>query len=223
MDVGDAKRADAAEPLAVEQRAVHLQAAEGIGAVEDDDLDVALKAGLHRVAHDNVERVGAHTDVLQINHERVEAGELGLGGLAVGAVQGIDGQAGASVHRVGDVGAGLVGAVDAVLGAEERDEPDVWRAAEDINRALAAPVHAGGMCEQADALADDGVETLRLQHINAEHHRKDCGLRRRHCRARGPHWHGRLCRTGRRGAGGRATAGDAEQEGTRQHKGAERE
>ena len=76
-----------------------------------------------------------------------------------------------------------------------------WRAAQDIEGALPAAVHTGGMREQADFLAGDRLETFGLEHVDAEHHARKF-FRRRHLRGRP---HGPLGRRGFLRRLGRAT------------------
>jgi hypothetical protein len=185
VHIGDAEGADITLPLGVERRAVDLETAEGIGAVEHDDLHALLEAGGHGTEHGAGESVGTGADVLQVDDEGVEALEHGRGRLAGGAVHRIDRQAGGGVPGVAEVGAGHELAVEAVLGREEGDELRLRRAAQDIEGALPAAVHTGGMREQADFLAGDRLETFGLEHVDAEHHARKF-FRRRHRRGR-PH------------------------------------
>ena len=162
-------RADAAHVFGVKRRAVHLQATERIGPVEHDDLHAILEARVHRVAQDHIERVGTHADVLQVDDERIEPLQLLRGGLAVLAVERIDRQPGAGVEAVVEIHPGGDRAVDAVLGREEGDQLGLRRAEQDVERALAPAVHAGGVGEQADFLAGHGGKIVRLEHIDAQH------------------------------------------------------
>ncbi len=103
------------------------EAAEGVGAVEEDDLEVVVVLGLlggccfEEVAGGGFVSPEADARVLEVDDDGVEAGELGVGGVAVGvvgAVEADDGEVG------GEVGFGLlVGGVllggEAVFGGEE--------------------------------------------------------------------------------------------------------
>jgi hypothetical protein len=168
VDVGHHELSNSAEELAVEERSVDFVSAEWIRTIEDDDFDAVLEAGLERVLHDDRKRVGADADVLEIDEHRIEILELGLGGLAVFAVEGIGRQAGAFVDEVADVFAGGDLAVDAVFGTEEGDEFDVGSGAEDVDRGDAGAVYARRMGEEADAFTGDGSEVLCGEDIDAE-------------------------------------------------------
>ena len=69
MHVRDAVTADPALQFGVQDRAVHLQAAQGIGPVEDHDLGPVPEAALDRVLHADREGVRANADVLQIDRK----------------------------------------------------------------------------------------------------------------------------------------------------------
>ena len=171
MHVGHAECADATHELGVEGRAVNFQSAQRIGSVEQDHFNVVFKTRLHRVTHDDVKRVGAHADVLQVDHERIDVAQLCFGRFAVFAVQRIHRQSAASVDNVGHIFTRSLKAVESVFRGKKRDELGVGRAAEHIDGALAVAVDAGRMGQQADLLPGDGVKFCQLEHVDAEHHR----------------------------------------------------
>ena len=175
VDVGHAEGADVAHPGGVERRAVDLEAAEGIGAVEDDDLFAVFEAGLDGELHRAGERVAARADVLQVDDEGIDVLQLGGGGLEAfafvgdAAVERIDHDAGARIDLVGIFFLGGEIAVDAVFAGVEGDEFHAGRAAEDLDGADAVAVDAGGVGEEADAFALHGGETLGFEDVDPEH------------------------------------------------------
>ncbi len=101
--------------------------ADGVGAVEDDDLEgvvvlVALGGGgFEEVAHGGFVGPEADAGVLKVDDYGVEVFEGVVGGAAVGvfgSVEADDGEVGGGVGVVGDFGV-VVGAGDAVFGGEE--------------------------------------------------------------------------------------------------------
>ena len=172
VHVGDAEGADVAEEIGVHGRAVGLEAAQRIGAIEDNDFDAVFKAGGHGALHGADKRVAACADVLQIDDECVEVLELGLGRLAsLAVVERADGEAGAFVAVVVEVFPSGKFAVDAVFDGEKGDEFDAGSAAEDVGGGNAAAIDTRRMREEAEAFAFHGGETVGLQDVDAEEER----------------------------------------------------
>ena len=76
-------------------------------------------------------------------------------------------QAGVLVHAGLDLAAGIDVAAHAVLRRVERDELDVRRLEENVDRGAQLAVHARGVGDQADALAFQARETAVPQDFDA--------------------------------------------------------
>ncbi len=81
------------------------------------------------------------------------------------AVQGVDRQAGLLIFSVRNFF--VRDAANAVLRRKQRDQFDVWRFAQDIDRLAAAAIASGVISYQTDAQAGQLFETVALQHIDA--------------------------------------------------------
>ncbi len=144
--------------------AADLFAADGVGAVEDDDLErvvvVALFGcgGFEEVADDGLVGVAADAGVLEVDDDGVEVFELVVGGAFVAVVGAVEG---GYVKACGGVGFGgevfgVLRAEDAVLGGEEGGELCVGEGSgevgvEDVYGAAVVGVEAGLVGEEAEA------------------------------------------------------------------------
>ena len=111
--------------------------------------------------------VGVETtaDVLNVEDESVDFGELVSGRFAAFAVKTINGKAGAFIDAVGN---GFVEvAVDAVLGTEEHLEMHVGRVVEHVNRRIAAVTAASWIRDEADAQSFELGEVVPGQDVDA--------------------------------------------------------
>src|SRR5205823_13163251 len=98
---------------------VHACAVDGICAVAHEEFQVGLSRGLQTIAQRGEISIKAATNVLNIEHERVEVPQLFQLRRAARAVKTVNWQAGLFVHAVADV---LVErAANAVLRAEQED------------------------------------------------------------------------------------------------------
>src|SRR5204862_821985 len=84
-------------------RAFHACAVDGIYAVEHEEFQVCLSRGLQTIAHRGDISIKAATNVLNIEHERVEVLQLFQLRRAARAVKTVNWQAGLFVHAVADV------------------------------------------------------------------------------------------------------------------------
>ena len=124
--VRDGHRVEADERLVARLHQRPLGAvADGVRPVEDDEREAGLGRRLHRVAHRRDVGVEPGADVLHVEHEHVEAAELGLRRLLGLTVEAVDRDVGLRPAR--DGGAGLGRPADAVLGAEQGAERHVRR------------------------------------------------------------------------------------------------
>ena len=105
----------------------------------------------------------------------LQPGDHLRGRFAVRAIDGIDGQAGGRVFRIGDVGAGIGVAPHPVLGGKELLQPDFRRVVQDVDGGTEVPVHAAGVGHQADTFADEAFEAAGLQHFDAGFHLRGRG------------------------------------------------
>ena len=149
------------------ERALDLLAAERVGAVEHHHRDAHLGAGAHHQAEGGDEGVGAAAHVLDVVDHDVHALEHLPGGLAGAAEEGVHRQAGVRVLAGLDLAAGVDVPAHAVLGGVERDEPDVGGFEEDVDGGAQLAVHAGGVGDQADALALEAGEVAVAQDLDA--------------------------------------------------------
>lgn len=142
------------------------ETADGIDAIEDEEGEIVFRGGFHGEAHGRDIGVEAGADILNIEDERIEAGELIGGGFAaVFAVKAVDGEASFGVGFVVDVFIGF--AADAVFGAEEGDEVDVGGLVEEVDGGGAGAIAAGVIGDEAEALVFEGGEILGLEGIDA--------------------------------------------------------
>jgi hypothetical protein len=115
----------------VQHGPLNRDAADRIGAVEHEHLDLSRRGLLHHVGQRRHVRVEARADVLQVDHHRVETGQRFCSGpaLCAGAVQGVNRQAGLFVVRGRHVASrmprmpcsGLNSAASLTFGAERAD------------------------------------------------------------------------------------------------------
>lgn len=175
VDVGDVVEADEGVDGGVEARAFDADAAERIGAVEDDGLNVVLGAFVHDVTERADEGVGTIAEVLDIVDDGVEAGEHFLGGMAMigrgRIIKRIDRQAGLGIATIVEFLAGAGQSVDAVFGAEEFDQLVVSCAltgVENGDGGTALGIGAGGIGDEADSLAFKCGEICFFEFVDAE-------------------------------------------------------
>ena len=144
-----------------EHHPLDLRAADRIGAVADDDLEALLARRLQAVRHRVDVGVDAHADVLEVDHERVEAVQhLGRRFPRL-AVQRVDGHAADLVmgvprldHVVLHVGP------EPVLWPEDRGEPCARVRQQPVGDVARAGVHGGRVADDPDPAA---VEAVRRQ------------------------------------------------------------
>jgi hypothetical protein len=151
-------------------RTLHAHAADGIHAVENDEFFLRKGGGLEGDAERGGVGVEAGADVLDIENKGVEVAELlrlgrvgpenGGGVVGVGlagrafrgvAVEAVNREFGFFVDGVADFFVGRP--ADAVLGAEEGDEFEVFRGVEQIDGAAAVAVAAAVVGDETDAQA----------------------------------------------------------------------
>ena len=121
-----------AELSLVQHGAFDLEPVDGIRPIQHDDRNLPLGGLLHGIGHRRHVGVEAGTDVLEVDHERVDAVEHRRRRPAALAVEGVDRQAGLGVcfGRHGRV----EHTANAVLGTEERHELDVLGVVQQIDR-----------------------------------------------------------------------------------------
>ncbi len=119
MDVRHGELAHEGNPLLLDARPFHALPPERVGPVQHDEFQVVLARRLHAARHRGKVRVRAAADVLQIEHQRIQAAEHVGRRLARHAVERIRRQTRERVAPRGHVGAGQFGAVEPVLGGEQ--------------------------------------------------------------------------------------------------------
>ena len=153
----------------VEERAAHRHAIDRVGAVEHDESHAVLGARFHAVPHRRDIGVEAATDVLDVEHDRVDALQHLLRRLACLAVERPDRQARRVVLAVAD--AFLVElALQSVLGREDRDELDGRKVRKDVDRATAVRGEAGVVRHEADLAAFELLAVVAREHVDAAEH-----------------------------------------------------
>lgn len=168
VEVGDGRDVgDMGFEAGLDEAAFDAIAAEGVGAVEDDEFLVSVGAPFDAVSESREIRVGAGAVVLQIEDQRVDVGEHFFGGFVGFAVEGEGGEASASVAFVGDDVAGVFIAVDAVFGAEECDEFDLFGVVENVDRGDEVGIDGGGVGDEAEAFALEFFEVVVAQDVDA--------------------------------------------------------
>ena len=164
-------------------RTLHAHAADGIHAVENDEFFLRKRGGFEGNAERGGVGVEAGAEVLDIENKGVEVAELlGLGrvgpengGSVVGvglagrafrgvAVETVNRELGFFVDGVADLFVGRP--ADAVFGAEERDEFQVFRGVKQIDGAAAVAIAAAVIGDETDAQAAEAGEVLAHQHVD---------------------------------------------------------
>ena len=153
------------EFIGVGHRSLRFNAADGVRAVEHVDGNFRARRFFHDVAERGDVCVEARADILNIEDERVELFQvLGLRSARL-AVERIDRQSGLLVLRVRDFVVNQT--AYAVLRRKERDEFDVRRFAQHVNRRSPATVAPGVVRHQPDAQPRELFEPVALKHVNA--------------------------------------------------------
>jgi hypothetical protein len=154
--VGDRDPADERAVAGEDGAALDVDAADGVRAIEDDDLDAGLGARLHHVEERPDVGVVARADVLDVVDHGVDAGEH-LGARVqrrlAGAVERVHRQPGHRVARLADADHVLGVAADAVLGAKQADELDAVARVEEVDDVAELDVDGRRVDEERDALA----------------------------------------------------------------------
>lgn len=143
VDAGEVAFAD-------EEGAIHGEAADGVDAVEDDEADACLGGGVHGKGHGGDVGEEAAADVLHVEDEGVEVGELfGLRFAEVDAgVEAVDGEAGGFVEAALKVA--FSDAAEAVFGGEEGGELAVGSLVKEVDGGLAVTGAAGLVGDEAE-------------------------------------------------------------------------
>ena len=142
------------------------EGADGVGAVEDDEADFGGGGGFEAMGEGGDVGVEAAADVLDVENEGVEAGELGGGGGAAVAIEAVDGEAGGGVGGVGDFRLVEV-ATDTVFGGEEGNEGEIFGLVEEVDGGASVAVVAAGVGDEADAEAVELAEVVAGEDVNA--------------------------------------------------------
>ena len=141
--------------------------AERIRTVEDQHGDAVLAQRLEHVRDRPEIGVKARADVLKIADDDVQIGEHGAGRAEMFAVQAVNGQPGAGIHHRGDAFGIRRGGKDAVFGREQRREPNVRLAAQNLDGAGQGAVDGAGIGQQPDAQSAQRLELIAAQHFNS--------------------------------------------------------
>ena len=168
VNEGHAEGPDVAHPFLIHGGTGDLDPTQRIRPVQDHDLDTRLEAGLHGIPHAANVGIAAHPDVLQVDHQAIQAGQHLGGGLAEFSIEGVDGQAGAPVDFVVHRDGRLLVPVDPMLGPEEGDQFDRTGPKEYVDGAAAGAVLARRVGEQPDPLALENAETGVLDVVDPE-------------------------------------------------------
>jgi hypothetical protein len=137
--------------IGIEERTFDDIAGDGIGAVEDEEDDVALGGFFHAVRHRGGVGIEANTRVLNIEHQSIDTLEHVVGGAERFAVQAVSRKTRGTVARRGNLFVEVTG--EAVLGAEERDEVHAGRVRKEIDRGAALRIEASVIGDETDVLS----------------------------------------------------------------------
>ena len=171
-----AKRTGEAERRLVEQRAFDLPAVDRVRPVEHHHLDAVLRRLLEHQRHRRHVGVEPRSDVLEVDHHRVDASQHLRRWLARRPIQRVDDQAGLLV--LGRWHFFVENPADAVLGAEERDQRQTLGLREEIDGGGAVPGPAGVVGDEPDATALEPLEPLGAQDVDSGQHGSSRGGRR---------------------------------------------
>ncbi|MDW8207604.1 MAG: hypothetical protein RMJ43_07180 [Chloroherpetonaceae bacterium] len=153
------------EAFGVGEWSFDMDSVDGVGSVEDDVAEVVLCGGFEGVEERGDVGVEAASDVLDVEDEGVDAGELvGLGALAL-SVEAVDGESGSGVVGVGDAGVG--GALESVFGCEEGVEVESGGVVEEVDGGYSVLVAAGVVGDEGDVASEEGLEVLLLEDVDA--------------------------------------------------------
>jgi hypothetical protein len=147
-------------------------AGDRIGTIEDDDRQASLGCSfLDQAQRRNIGRK-THSDVLDIEDQRLKIVQHGRCGLARFAVQAMDWPTSAGVNGLGNMDASLVRAARAMLRTEEGRKANPVAGGQEVDGAAQARVDARLIGNQPNALAlDRGWETIFEQSLQA---RSEC-------------------------------------------------
>ncbi len=143
-----------------------------IGFGRSSTTTLIFRAAASSITYSHRRHVGveARADVLQVDDDRVEAGEHLGGRPARRAVQRMNRQARLLVHRRRH--GRVEDAANAVLRTEQGHERHAGCGANQVNRGRAVPGPAGVIRDQADAQARQRLESVRARHVDAGQHRQ---------------------------------------------------
>ncbi len=147
-------------------RAIDERAADGIDAIEDDEGQAMFGGCLHRQAHGGDVGVKPASDVLDVEDEGVESGQIFGLRFAGWAVEAVDRKAGPVVAAIGNFGLVELSA-DAVFRAEKGLEVHVTRRVKEIDGGPAVAGEAGMICDEAGTPAAEWGEPIALEDVDA--------------------------------------------------------
>ena len=144
-----------------------------IGPIEHDHFHAMLKAAFHRPLHRARKRIAANADVLQIDHQRIDAFQLRAGGNVMGVLSVIerkDRQPGLRIARIGEELSRRDVIPNAMLGGKQGHQFDARGTAQHLDRRRAMPVHPGRMGQQGNPFAAQQQKIAVLEHIDPHPH-----------------------------------------------------
>ena len=151
--------------LVIPRRSLNVHPVNRVGPVQHVEFNARFGRGLQGVSHRRDVGIEARADVLDIEHERVEALQLfRRGPLAVAAIEAVDGDSTALVDAIGNVRLVQFSA-QPVLGREDRFEADIWRRGQQVDVAPPQAVDPRVVGQEPDFLATQACETLGCKHI----------------------------------------------------------
>ena len=168
----DLMEGDEIVPRARPHRTIDDDTADGIDPVEHDKANPRFLRRLHRQAHRRDKGVEAATDVLDVEDEGIESGELGRGRFALfGLVKAIDRQSRGRVDLVVDHFL-IEHPADAVLGREKHLQFDLRRVGEQIDGGAPLAIDARLIGDEADFFPFQQGKPIALEHVDAVEHRR---------------------------------------------------
>ncbi len=171
------------EAVGIRQGALHIHPINGVHPIQHTERDSHFGARFHRQSHRGDVGVEACADVLNIEHEGVQRGELRLCRFFALPIKAVDGQTSAFIHAVGH---GFVQLTpNAVFGTKQRHEP-IPRLPHGVYRRLQVGGQTRVVGNQPNSLAErrlgtqkhiDSTENHRLIQGAASHVPSGCGGR----------------------------------------------
>ena len=152
------------------RRPFHVAPADQVRPVENEEVELRMRGGLHAEEHGGLVRVVARADVLDVEDQRIEPAQRPARRpkrFGAVSVQRVDRDPDCPVAPAARGGHVLDVPAAAVFRAEEGGKPDAPRRVEQVRGVTQAPVHRRGVAEQSHGTPPQGGEALLDEHVEA--------------------------------------------------------